>query len=167
MERYCAEGVTARARYPAPTVGLPPSYRFAVNGLLLRYIAGGGERCYEIESGRFSRVFVDFNGQYVRSGHYVRCAIFFTVSSGTDGDDVMKSIAMRAVEMNCREFTRHTHAPPLIPEGTIPELRGYCIQRPKRKEPRQVHRRSAEAQGWLGWVGVLGHPPSFSLACSP
>ena len=43
-ERYCAEGVTARARYPAPTVGLPPWYRFATNGLLLRYIAGGGER---------------------------------------------------------------------------------------------------------------------------
>ena len=42
--RYCAEGVTARARYPAPTVGLPPWYRFATNGLLLRYIAGGGGR---------------------------------------------------------------------------------------------------------------------------
>jgi len=28
--------------YPAPTVGLPPWYRFATNGLLLRYIAGGG-----------------------------------------------------------------------------------------------------------------------------
>ena len=31
-------------RYPAPAVGLPPSYRFATDGLLLRYIAGGGER---------------------------------------------------------------------------------------------------------------------------
>ena len=31
-------------RYPAPTVSLPPWYRFAINGLLLRYIAGGGAR---------------------------------------------------------------------------------------------------------------------------
>ena len=37
-------GAAARARYPAPTVGLPPWYRFATNGLLLRYIAGGGVR---------------------------------------------------------------------------------------------------------------------------
>ena len=36
--------LAARARYPAPAVGLPPWYRFATNGLLLRYIAGGGER---------------------------------------------------------------------------------------------------------------------------
>jgi hypothetical protein len=31
-------------RYPAPAVGLPPWYRFAINGLLLRYIAGGDVR---------------------------------------------------------------------------------------------------------------------------
>ena len=51
--RYCAEGVhdgrryrqqVLAIRYPAPAVGLPRSYRFATNGLLLRYIAGGGER---------------------------------------------------------------------------------------------------------------------------
>ena len=36
--------LAARARYPAPAVGLSPSYRFATNGLLLRYIAGGGGR---------------------------------------------------------------------------------------------------------------------------
>ena len=36
-------GLRARARYSAPAVGLPPSYRFATGGLLLRYIAGGGE----------------------------------------------------------------------------------------------------------------------------
>ena len=36
--------LAARARYPAPAVGLPPWYRFATNGLLLRYIAGGGGR---------------------------------------------------------------------------------------------------------------------------
>ena len=31
-------------RYLVPAVGLPPWYRFAINGLLLRYIAGGGGR---------------------------------------------------------------------------------------------------------------------------
>jgi len=43
-------------RYPAPTVGLPPWYRFAINGLLLRYIAGGDVRPVAtngLESGRF------------------------------------------------------------------------------------------------------------------
>jgi hypothetical protein len=36
--------LAVRARYQAPAVGLPPWYRFAINELLLRYIAGGGER---------------------------------------------------------------------------------------------------------------------------
>ena len=36
--------LAASARYPAPTVDLPPRYRFATNGHLLRYIAGGGGR---------------------------------------------------------------------------------------------------------------------------
>ena len=36
--------LAARARYLARAVGLPPWYRFATNGLLLRYIAGGGGR---------------------------------------------------------------------------------------------------------------------------
>ena len=36
--------LAARARYPAPAVGLPLWYRFAANGLLLRYIVGGGGR---------------------------------------------------------------------------------------------------------------------------
>jgi len=36
--------LAARARYPAPAVGLPPSYRFATKALLLRYITGGDVR---------------------------------------------------------------------------------------------------------------------------
>jgi len=35
---------TTSAQYPAPAVGLPPWYRFAINGLVLRYIAGGDGR---------------------------------------------------------------------------------------------------------------------------
>jgi len=48
--------LAARARYPPPAVGLPPWYRFAINGLLLRYIAGGDVRpvaTNRLESGRF------------------------------------------------------------------------------------------------------------------
>ena len=51
--------LAATARYPAPAVGLPPWYRFATNGLLLRYIGGGGER-YTNWKVAASRVFVGF-----------------------------------------------------------------------------------------------------------
>ena len=65
-----------RAQYPAPAVGLPPWYRVATNGLLLRYsqvVAGA------IRTGKWQlpRVFVDFNRQYVRSGHYGEVWDFF------------------------------------------------------------------------------------------
>ena len=43
-ERVEDRRLVARARYPAPAVGLPPWYRFATNGLLLRYTAGAGGR---------------------------------------------------------------------------------------------------------------------------
>ena len=43
-ERVEDRRLAARARYPPPAVGLPPWYRFATKALLLRYIAGGGER---------------------------------------------------------------------------------------------------------------------------
>ena len=69
--------LAARARYPAPAVGLPPWYRFATNGLLLRYIAGGGERYTQLESRRFQGFFVGFNRQYVRSAHYGEVCDFF------------------------------------------------------------------------------------------
>ena len=57
-------------------MGLPPWYRVATNGLLLRYsqvVAGA------IRTGKWQlpRVFVDFNRQYVRSGHYGEVWDFF------------------------------------------------------------------------------------------
>ena len=71
-DRRCRQQVLV-VRYPAPAVGLPPWYRFATKGLLLRYIAGvaGAIRT------RKRRVFVGFNGQYVRSGHYGEVCDFF------------------------------------------------------------------------------------------
>ena len=68
--------LAGRARYPAPAVGLPPWYRFATNGLLLRYsqaVAG----VYELESGHFQGFLSFLTGNM--SDHFitVRCGIFF------------------------------------------------------------------------------------------
>ena len=44
VKRSHSRANPTRARCPAPAVGIPPWYRFATNGLLLCYIAGGGGR---------------------------------------------------------------------------------------------------------------------------
>ena len=54
-----------------------------------------------------------------------------------DFDDLVKRVAMRAVEMQRRGLSRHTQPPPLIAQRTISELSGYYTRRLKRKEPRQ------------------------------
>ena len=53
----------------------------------IRTIIGHGNELVAVMAGvirirkwPLSKVFVDFNGQYVRSGHYVRCAIFLSFS---------------------------------------------------------------------------------------
>ena len=75
--------LAARARYPAPAVGLPPHI-----GLLpLSYIAGSDARpvcCNQrtMKKWPLSRVFVGFNRQYVRSGHYGEVWEFFLVLIG-------------------------------------------------------------------------------------
>ena len=66
-------------RYPAPTVGLPPSYRFATR----RYIAGGDVRSVAtilLESARFQGFLQVLTGNMSDQFIRVRCGIFFAQS---------------------------------------------------------------------------------------
>ena len=89
--------LAARARYPAPAAGLSTWYRCATNGLLLCYIAGGDER-YRTREWPLSRVFVDFNRQYVRSGYYGEVWEFSSVAVGDAGRQRGKKSGLSTIE---------------------------------------------------------------------
>ena len=72
-----------------------------------------------------SRVFVGFNGQYVRSGHYVRCAIFL-LGSRTVGGRPTASNAARETRSDPQRLLDDT---PHLPNQKLTRVHGVTICR--------------------------------------